>query len=129
MEYIELIHGTSSVHRDQIAEDGLRAGTSLTNDEGIADYFAEEAVGQDGGDILWVHVRVPTNILEVDFPMLEEPVLGSAENLPFSSEEELHNHLEEIGWPEPEDWKISLDLGGGVKVTRAILPEEIVGFD
>ncbi len=121
-----MIHGTSSVYVDEILKNGLRVGTSLTRDEGIADYFGAEAVDDAGGEAVWVYVLVPTDILEVDFPMLEEPILGSAETLPFTNESDLHNHLTAIGWPESDQWEVSLELGGGVVTNRPIRPDEII---
>jgi len=62
VEQLELIHGTSSVYVDEILKNGLRMGTSLTRDEGIADYFGAEAVDDAGGEAVLGYVLVATGI-------------------------------------------------------------------
>ena len=128
-DFLDLVHGTTSVHLPNILANGLLAGTSLTNDPGLADYFSEEAVEESGGNPTLIYVRVPVSILTVDYPMLEEPILFSAQNLPFKKESDLHSFLDKNGWPTPDQWEVSLELGGAVKTTAPISPTQIISIE
>lgn len=72
-------HGTSDVHYDGIIDKGLNS-PYLTDDYQKAEYYAEVATDDVGGDPIIFEVRIPsTNNLRVDFHELDEPVtLGDA---------------------------------------------------
>lgn len=70
-------HGTSSTRMSGIGKTGL-TDPDLTTDYEKAEYYAEEAVEEFGGDIVILQInKLNKNNLRVNFPELEEPVSTS----------------------------------------------------
>jgi hypothetical protein len=74
----QLFHGTSSFYSHKIKAGGLPQRSYLTDDIGLARYYAECAVDEVGGEELVLEVTVPSSTLQVDIQALEEPISSSA---------------------------------------------------
>ncbi len=72
----ELYHGTSDLHRQDILENGIQAPSYWGTVE-IAQYYAEEAVAEKGGNPLIVKVPLSEfdqSLLKPDQNSIEEPL-------------------------------------------------------
>lgn len=74
-------HGTTDNHYDEIMNKGLNS-PYLTDDYQKAEYYAEVASEEDGGDPIVFEVNIPSvENLRVDFPELDEPVTLGDEDM------------------------------------------------
>lgn len=79
VEYVMLLfHGTSDQHLDAIQEEGLEPGACLTDRLDIAEYYADEAAEETGGEPVVLHVEVNETHLHADVAAIEEPVMQQA---------------------------------------------------
>lgn len=120
---ITLFHGTSSVFTNDILANGLFS-PYLTDDKEIAEYYAECAVDEHGGEavILSVVVDQSKDLVKPDYPAYDEPLTFYRDEY-ASSDSEWHEMLDEgeIPYPSDEnDWATSLETVKSVFVANTI---------
>ena len=122
--HMHLYHGTSTSALSGITSSGLgRDGAYLTSDPGLADYYADTAADQEGGDPVVLTVRANPRNLRVDHNAFEDPVRASEfDAQPRSFDPSKLRDAD-------RDWKNSLRETGGVFHTGRITPENIVDVD
>lgn len=125
-----LLHSTSSARLPSIMSEGL-SDACLTSCEESADYYAEEAVEENGGEPVILEVEVSPSMKDnfrADYPSFEAPLTWIWRAW-SDSEEEFHEMLSgtsEISWPDGEhDWKTSLRVVRAVRYVGTIPPERI----
>lgn len=123
-----LFHGTSSVFVGNILAKGL-CQPYLTSDEEIAEYYAECAVDEHGGEavLLKVVVDESKDVLKPDYPAYAEPLTFYRDEY-ASSDREWHEMLDAGEIPHPdsdENWAVSLETVRSVLVASAISGDRI----
>lgn len=125
---MKLKHGTSTRLADRALEFGLN-NPFLTDDDDVAQYFAEEAVEQEGGEPVILEVDVlDKSKLRPDFAMYQEPLYQIKREWKISSDEAWADALkaDEIPFPKTKkDWKTSLDTVSSVVHKGKVHPDQI----
>jgi len=100
MATLTLYHGTSSRLLGDINVNGL-SKPCLSDDLEVAEYFADEACEEDGGQptILSIEIK-DTGLLKADVAMIEEPVLRGERRERYSRSD---LGLEEAVWAAAEE--------------------------
>ena len=118
-----LFHGTSSNLIPLILAEGLK-DPHLTDDELIADYFAEEAAEENGGEGVILKIKIDdTDNLEADLAMYEEPLSFMLRNRGHSSEEEF---WDTVDFPDNSDWEKSLSDVSSVRMIGTVDVESVM---
>jgi len=100
MATVTLYHGTSSELLSDIDKKGL-SEPCLSDDFEVAEYFAEEASEDDGGEPIVLSVEVTdTSLLRADTAMIEEPVLRGERRERYKQS---NLGMEEAVWAAAED--------------------------
>jgi len=124
---LRLLHGTSSAALPGIRVSGLKS-PCLTDHQKSAEYYAQEAVEELGGEPVILAVVVDTAYLQADYHSFEEP-LSFIYNKYAGDEDTWFAMLEagdEISWPKDrDDWQTSLKIVGSVRYDGNIHPDRI----
>ena len=119
-----LLHGTSSVFLDRINQNGLvMLPIYLTDEEDIAEYYAEEVVEQHGGQQVILRIAfgaLNPAAIEPDYPSIEEPLTYTL----GVSEEEVWEEWEASN----QTWQDSLNIVSSIRYRKPIPPEAISEF-
>jgi hypothetical protein len=113
-----LMHGTSSASWAAIQRAGSLREPHLTDDEGLAAYYAQEAAENDGSRPMILRVSVPPSGLRYDGAAMDEPVQRDEEDVREALDQAGRKHPEWVdgGYvtvPESE-WRLSLKIVGSV---------------
>jgi len=113
-----LMHGTSSASWAAIQRAGSLREPHLTDDEGLAAYYAQEAAENDGSRPMILRVSVPPSGLRYDGAAMDEPVQRDEEDVREALDQAGRKHPEWVdgGYvtvPEGE-WRLSLKIVGSV---------------
>lgn len=107
MEMIELYHGTSSVHEATILAGGL-SRPFATRSLDLAEYYAQCACDDDGGEPIILGFKVALTACGPDHNALAEPVVSSIDDIEATCEEDVHAMLE--AWTGDIDATCTLQL-------------------
>jgi len=135
---VPFYHGTSSTRMEGIQQEGLK-NPDLTTDYDKAEYYAEEAVYEFGGEVVVLEIkRYDKSKFRVNFPELEEPV--STSNYSIKEMKKLvkkaykkyaKKHPDSVnkkyGWVsvKPKHYWMSLDTTETVKYKGIIPPQDL----
>ena len=119
-----LLHGTSSVFLKRIHQSGLSVlPIYLTDNEDVAEYYAEEVVEQHGGEEIILKIAfgaLDPNAIEPDYPSIEEPLTYTL----GVTEEEVWEAWEASN----RTWQDSLNIVDSVRYKKPITPNAISEF-
>lgn len=103
------MHGTSSVHLTTVLATGLDS-PFLTDDYAIADYYAQCAVEEEGGEPVVLEVEVDPAALYPDTAAIDEPVMRDEDAVMDAFA------LVPDEWlSQPEPWAVTLELVSSVR--------------
>lgn len=117
---LTLFHGTCLCAANVILQQGLRARSYLTNNETIADYYAEcamEACEQQCDDYVLLRVTVDTTHLAADMNSYDEP-LSYFRNAYATNDDDWFEGVESGEIPSPENEQ---DHETSLKVVKSVL--------
>lgn len=130
-----LLHGTSSIHVENIMSNGFHSRSYFTTSEEIAEYYSEVATedhqdeGFDCEPVILV-VQVPVSSIIADTNAFDEPLMTFM--TVTNSESEWHDFIRsgEIPYPKNEDdvWSC-FEFTKSVRVRVSIRPEQIITYD
>lgn len=126
-QIIRLLHGTSSNQVEAILAEGLKAHTCLTSSEELAQYYAECAADEDGGEPVWLLVEVDPRTLRVDYAAFQEPLTYYRDEH-ARNDDNWHEMIEsgEVPYPASDkDWKTALAVTWSVKTSEPVKPRHI----
>ena len=118
MKKITLFHGTSSHSLKKIIKDKGLGSPFLTDDEEIAEYYADCVTEEHGGDMVILKITVDIDKLRKDDNSYAEPLTFFRNNF-AKSDDEWGEMLTDGDIPYPSnenDWRCSLDVVHSVRV-------------
>jgi hypothetical protein len=128
---MKLYHLTPKDNLDSITKDGLRAGTYLTSEHELGEYYAETIEDEDQ-EAVWLCLdleKLDKTSFAPDFPSLEEPILTVLRDRNDYPSEFDEDDL----WQEWENtnktWQNCLDLVGSVRYMNIIPPKLLFVMD
>ena len=135
MSKIRAYHGTTDKHLNNILKNGLN-NPYLSENDGLAEYYAMGAVEEDGGNPIILEVLVDPDNLRFDYNATSEPVYADGYG---GSEEDVQNMYSKMIEDHPDwvdkkfdtilipgkEWEYSWDYVKSVKY-RGVIDEKYI---